>query len=58
MMNNIFYLILKALFLLEIFTFLSYVGKRLDKKAQVIFKIYNVINWNTNNKCIARYLKK
>ena len=58
MMNNIFYLILKALFLLEIFTFLSYVGKRLDKKAQVIFKIYNVTNWNTNNKRIARYLKK
>ena len=41
---------LKALFVLEIFTFLSllfgYIEKRLDKKAKVNFKIYN---WPTNN---------
>ena len=29
--------------------FFGHVGKRLDKKAKVIFKIYNVINWETNN---------
>ena len=42
----IFYFLLKALFVLEIITFLSwlfrYVEKRLDKKAIVIFKIYDV----------------
>ena len=44
---------LKALFVLEIFTFLSllfgYIEKRLDKKAKVNFKIYNVTVWQTNN---------
>ena len=44
---------------LEIFLFLRYlnfcpdfvdhVGKRLDKKAQVDFKIYDVTKWDTNN---------
>ena len=40
--KNAFYFMLKALFVLEIFTFLSwlfgYVEKRLDKKAMVNFK--------------------
>ena len=37
-----------------------HVCKRLDKKAKVNFKIYNVANWITNNynTHIARYLKK
>ena len=37
----------------EIVTFLSwlfrYVEKRLDKKAMVNFKIYDVADWTTNN---------
>ena len=41
-MVNFFYLIFKALFVLIIFTFLSYlfghVGKRLDNKAKVKFQ--------------------
>ena len=51
-MNNAFYVILKALFVLKIFKFLSlffgHVGKRLDKKARVNFKIYDVTTWLTN----------
>ena len=46
MMKNAFYFKSKALFDLDIFTFLSclfgYTEKRLDKKAMVIFKIYDV----------------
>ena len=46
MMKNAFYFKLKALFDLEIFTFLSclfgYAEKWLDKKAMVIFEIYDV----------------
>ena len=42
----------KALFVLEIFTFLSrlfgYVEKRLNKKAKVTFKIYDVKDWMGN----------
>ena len=63
-MKNAFYFILKALFVLDIFTFLSwvfgYVEKRLDKKAMVNFKIYDVTDWTTNiyNIHIAQYLKK
>ena len=54
MMKNAFCFILKALFILEIFTFLryllfGYVEKRLDKKAMVNFKIYDVADWATNN---------
>ena len=44
---------LKAFFFLYMFTFLSwlfgYVEKRLDKKAKVKFKIYDVTGWTTNN---------
>ena len=64
MMNNGFYLILKAFFVLKIFKFLSWlfghVAKRLDKKDKVNFKFYDVTAWLTNN-CnthIAQYLEK
>ena len=52
-MENALYFMLKALFILEIFTFFSwlfgYVGKWLDKKAMVNFKIYDVTHGPTNN---------
>ena len=40
--------------------FFRHVGKRLDKKAKVNFKIHAVKNWATNNydTRIAQYLKK
>ena len=65
-MKNDFYFLLKlkALLVLEIFTFLSwlfaYVEKRFDKKAVVNFNIYDFIDWTTNkyNTHIAQYLKK
>ena len=50
-MKNDFYFLLKlkALLVLEIFTFLSwlfaYVEKRFDKKAMVNFNIYDVTDW-------------
>ena len=63
-LKNAFYFMLKALFLLEIFNFLSllfvYVEKRLDKKGKVNFKIYDVTHWTTNNIYnifIVQYLK-
>ena len=44
---------LRALFVLEMFTFLSwlivYLEKRLDKKSKVNFKIYGVTDWTTNH---------
>ena len=55
---------LKALFVLDTFTYLSwhfdYAEKRLDKKAMVNFKIYDVTDWKTNNNNThnAQYLKK
>ena len=63
-MNNTFYFILKALLVLKYLNFypcfFGHVGKRLDKKAAVNFKIYGVTNWETNNYEIhvALYLKK
>ena len=52
-MKNVYYFMLKALFVLEIFTFLhwlfAYVEKRLDKKAMFNFKIYDVTECITNN---------
>ena len=52
-MKNVFYFMLKALFVLEIFTFLSwlfgYTEKRLEKKVKVNSKIYNITDWTTNN---------
>ena len=63
-MKNDFYFILEALFAFKIFQFLSrlfdHVGERLDKKAKINFKIYDVTNWKANN-CdshIAQYFKK
>ena len=53
MMKTAFYFMFKALFVRQIFTFLSriygYVEKRLDKRAMINFKIYDVIVWTTNN---------
>ena len=53
MTKNAFYFMLKALFVLEIFTFLSgtfcYVEKRLDKKGIVNFKTQGITDWATNN---------
>ena len=52
-MNNAFYFVLKALFVLEIFRFLSwsfsYKENRPGKKAMVNFKIYDAIDWAKNN---------
>ena len=46
MIKNVFYFMLRALVILEMFTFLlrlfDSVEERLDKKAKLIFKIYNV----------------
>ena len=52
MMENAFYCILKALFVFNIFKFLS--GrfdhkKRLDLKDQVNFKFHSITTWLTNN---------
>ena len=64
MMKNDFYFMLKAPFVLEIFTFLSrrlgYVEKRLVKKAMVNFKTYNVKDWTAGrySRHINQYLKK
>ena len=53
LMKNVFYLLLKALFVIEILKILSwlfgYVEKRRDNKAKVNFKIYDVTDWTTNN---------
>ena len=55
---------LKALFVLEIFTSLSrlcgYVEKRLDKKAKGSFKIHDITDWGSNsyNTHFVLYLKK
>ena len=63
MMENAFYFNLKSLFVLEIFRFLSqlfgYVGKRLDKKVMIDFKVYDVTYWMTvnYNAHIMQYLK-
>ena len=52
-MKNAFYFIVKALFVFERFTCLSwpfgYEEKRLDKEAIDNFKIYDVKEWTTNN---------
>ena len=52
-LKNAFYFMIKALFVLEIFTFLSwffgFAEKPLDKKAMGNFKIYDIIDWKTNN---------
>ena len=63
-MKNAFYFTLKAVFVVEIFTFLSglsgYIEKRLNKKENFHFKIYDITDWTTNNYKIhiAQYPKK
>ena len=53
MMKNVFYFILKALFILKILNFcLDILGmqkKRLDQKDKVNFEIYDVAAWLTKN---------
>ena len=64
MMKNTFYVTLKALFVLLIFKFLSWlfghVAKQLDKKDRLISHFYDVTAWLTNNynTNIAQYLDK
>ena len=64
MMKDAFYFLLKALSILEIFTFsfwlFGYVEKRLDNKVMVNFNIYDVTHWTKNhyNTHITQYLKK
>ena len=60
-MKNAFYFTSKALFVLKIFKFLSWlfghVAKGLDKKDTIIFKFYDVTAWLANNRNthIAQY---
>ena len=57
MMKNAFYFILKALFVLKIFKFLSRLFGHV-KKDKVNLKIHNVTTWfiNNYNTRIAQYL--
>ena len=63
-MKNAFYFISKAIFVLKLFTFLSWllghVAKRLDMKDKVNLKFYDVTAWLTNdcNTHIAQFLEK
>ena len=63
-MKSTLYLMLKAFFFVQIFTFLSWlfgsVEKRIDEKGKVTFKINDVTKWTTNNynTHIAQYLEK
>ena len=63
MMKNAFYFILKLLFLLKIFEFLSWLFGHVEntawlEKDKTDFKIYDVTAWLTNsyNTHIAQYL--
>ena len=62
--KNAFWFMLKTLCVFQIFTFVSwpygYVEKRLDKRAIVIFKNYDVTGWTTKNYNIriTQYIKK
>ena len=64
MIENAFYFMLKALFVLKIFTlcpdFFGHAEKRPDKNAKVNFKLNDVTYWETNNynTHVADYLKK
>ena len=63
-MKNAFYVTLKILFVLKVLKCLSllfdHVGKRLDWKHKVNFKIDEIVAWLTNNynAHIAQYFKK
>ena len=52
-MKNAFYFTSKAVFVLKMFNFLSWVyvhvAKRLDKKDEINLKIHDVTAWLTNN---------
>ena len=52
-MKNAFYFMLKALFFLETFKFLScffgYEEKQLNEHAKVNFEIYDVTDWTAND---------
>ena len=51
-MKNVFYFMLKALFVLEMFKFLSWLYgfvKRLHRKAKINFEIHDITFWTTNN---------
>ena len=62
LMKNVFYFMLIAIFVLEIFPFLPWLFgyNRHDEKAKVNFKIYDVTDWtiNNSNKHISQYLKR
>ena len=53
MMKNNFYFTLKSLFVLKTLKYLcqvfGHIQTRTDLKAKISFKIYDVINWETNN---------
>ena len=54
---------LKSSFVIKTLTFLSwffgYMENRIDKKAKVNFKIYDVTDWAINDSCnIAQYLEE
>ena len=66
-MKIAFYFMLKALFVLKIFTFLptfwscrEWLDKKAIKKAKDNFKIYYITDWTANNYniYIAQYLEK
>ena len=64
-MKDPLYFELNAFFILKLFGFLNRlffvnVGKQLEKKSKINFKIYEIKDWETNN-CntpIACYLKR
>ena len=64
MMKNAFYFNLKALTVVKITKFLSWlfdhVEKRLDLRDKVNFKMYDITIWETNNynAHVAQYFKK
>ena len=64
MMKNAFHFILKAIFVVKIITILfwlfDHVVKRLDEKARVNLKIYDVTDWKANNynTYISEHFKK
>ena len=64
MIKNAFFFVLKPRFVLRYLNFcpnfFGHVGKSLDKKAEVNFKNYDVIYWETNsyNRYIAQHGKK
>ena len=53
MVKNGFYFIIKALFILKVFKFLSlifgHVEKQFDKETKFNFELYGVTDWKKNN---------